>query len=124
VKEPKVSLIVPGYKCDEFVSRNIESIFDQDYGNYEIIFVPNGQWETKDGLVKSISEKYGDKVKILNLEQGNLGNANNEGLQYQRVILSAICLLTCTSCREHCGTGWRRLTRIRPVAWSIQGITL
>lgn len=81
VKEPKVSFIVPGYKCDEFVCRNIESILDQDYGNYEIIFVPNGKWQTKDELVKLVSEQYGDKVKILNLEQGNLGNANNKGFE-------------------------------------------
>ena len=75
----KVSFIVPGYKCDEFIFRNIESILDQDYENREIIFVPNGQWETKDELIKSVQEKYGDKVGILSLEQGNLGNANNEG---------------------------------------------
>jgi glycosyltransferase involved in cell wall biosynthesis len=75
----KVSLIIPGYKCDEFLFRNIESILDQDYENYEIIFVPNGEWETKGELIQAVQEKYGDKVNVLSLDYGNLGNANNEG---------------------------------------------
>lgn len=77
----KVSFIVPGYDCNEFIFRNIDSILDQDYLNYEIIPVLNGQWEGKVELISSLKERYGDKVKILSLDRGNLGNANNEGFE-------------------------------------------
>lgn len=77
----KISLIIPGHKCDEFLFRNIESVLDQDYGNYEMIFVPNGEWETKGDIIKAVHDKYGDKVKVLALDYGNLGNANNEGFE-------------------------------------------
>ena len=75
----KVSFIVPCYKGDEFIFRNIESILDQDYMNYEIIVVPNGEWSTKYELIASLNEKYGDKIQTVTIDWGNLGNANNEG---------------------------------------------
>lgn len=77
--EPKVSFIVPGYDCAEYIFRNIESILDQDYTNYEIIPVLNGEWATKEDLATALITKYGDKINLLNIKMGNLGNANNEG---------------------------------------------
>jgi len=75
----KCSFIIPGYKCDEFIFRNIESILDQDYENYEIIPVLNGQWETKSSLASAIREKYGNKVNCIEIDEPGLGNANNYG---------------------------------------------
>lgn len=76
----KCSFIVPGYKCDEFITRNIESILDQDYKNYEIIVVLNGEWNTRKDLFQSLKEKYSDKIQLHWIPQGHLGKANNFGL--------------------------------------------
>jgi glycosyltransferase involved in cell wall biosynthesis len=75
----KVSFVIPGYKCDEFIERNIESIFDQDYQNYEIIVVLNGEWNTRKELLSKLSEKYKWKVNLQWLDRPGLANANNYG---------------------------------------------
>ncbi len=75
----KCSFIVPGYKCDDVIFRNIDSILDQDYKNYEIIPVLNGEWSSKGDLIKILHEKYGDKIKLQAPIQPGLGNANNLG---------------------------------------------
>jgi len=77
----KCSFIVPGYKCDEYIFRNIDSILDQDYKNYEIIPVLNGEWETKAELAKKLKEKYGDKINLHLRDVGGLGRANNYGTE-------------------------------------------
>lgn len=77
----KVSFVVPGHNCDEFIFRNIESLFDQDYENWEAIVVLNGEWTNKYEIFKSITEKYPEKVKVVDLDLGNLGNANNVGFE-------------------------------------------
>jgi len=76
----KCSFIVPGYKCDEYIFRNIDSILDQDYKNYEIIIVLNGEWETRKDLFAKLVEKYGEKIQLHWLPEGHLGKANNFGL--------------------------------------------
>lgn len=78
----KVSFIVPGYKCDEYIDRNILSIFDQDYKNYEIVVVLNGEWNTRKDLLQSLKEKYGDKINLHWLPDGHLGRANNFGFEH------------------------------------------
>lgn len=78
----KVSFVMPGYKCDEYIYRAIESILDQDYENYEIIPVINGKWDTKDSLVQSLKDRYGDHIKLIVLEEPGLGNANNIGFDH------------------------------------------
>src|SRR4030067_2798098 len=78
----KCSFIIPGYKCDDVIFRNIESILDQDYKNYEIIPILNGQWDTKEDLIRSLKEKYSDKVNIVSIDTPGLGNANNVGIEH------------------------------------------
>ncbi len=80
MKNLKCSFIVPGYRCDEFIFRNIESILDQDYKNYEIIVVLNGEWETRKDLFAKLIEQYRDKIQLHWLPDGHLGRANNFGL--------------------------------------------
>jgi len=77
----KCSFVVPGYKCDEYIFRNIDSILDQDYTNYEIIVVLNGKWETKNDIVSKLLEKYFDKIQVFSIDRGHLGYANNYGIE-------------------------------------------
>lgn len=78
----KVSFVMPGYKCDPYINRAIESILDQDYENYEIIPVINGEWDTKEQLVSSLKDRYGDKINLVVLDEPGLGNADNVGFEH------------------------------------------
>jgi len=77
----KFSFIVPCYRGKfEEVKRNFDSILDQDYKNWEIIFVPNGQWTGKKSLIQKINRDY-KMVKILDVEEPNVCTARNKGAQ-------------------------------------------
>jgi len=77
----KFSFIVPCYRGKfEEVKRNFDSILDQDYKNWEIIFVPNGSWTGKKSLIQKVKREY-KMVKILDLEEANVCTARNRGGQ-------------------------------------------
>ena len=77
----KISVIIPGYQCDQFIFRAIDSVLDQDFKNYEIIPILNGQWSTKGDLIKALHEKYGEKIRLQAPNEGGLGRANNLGVE-------------------------------------------
>lgn len=77
----KFSIIVPAFREPyETVKRNFDSILDQDYKNWEIIFVPNGQWTGKKSLINKVKRDY-KMVKILDLEEANVCKARNKGAE-------------------------------------------
>ena len=39
---PKVSVIIPVYNCDRYITQTVESVLTQTYTNYEIIVVDDG----------------------------------------------------------------------------------
>ena len=39
-------------------------------------------WDTKEELIKSLKEKFGDKIKLLSHDQGGLGRNNNIGFEH------------------------------------------
>jgi glycosyltransferase involved in cell wall biosynthesis len=39
---PKVSIIIPCYNSEQYVSESIQSALDQDYSNKEIIVIDDG----------------------------------------------------------------------------------
>lgn len=76
----KVSIIVPIYNVEEYISNCINSIINQTYKNIEIILVNDGSPDNS----KSICEYYkkrDERVIIVNKENGGLSSARNEGIK-------------------------------------------
>ena len=57
----KVSVVIPVYNSEKFLSQSIESVLNQTYKNIEIIAVNDGS--TDDSL--KILQKYSDKIIII-----------------------------------------------------------
>ncbi len=77
----KVSIIVPVYNVEEYLSRCLDSLINQTLKDIEIIVVNDG---TKDNS-QEIIDKYKKKDKrIISLikENGGLSSARNYGLKY------------------------------------------
>ena len=71
IKNPKISIISPIYNREKFISRFIESIYNQKYQDIEIIFVDDN---SKDNSVNLI-EKYNKADKRIKL----IKNKKNRG---------------------------------------------
>lgn len=76
---PKVSVIVPVYKVENYVSRCIESVLNQTYTNWELILVDDGSPD----LSGAICEEYALKdrrIKVYHKDNGGVSSARNVGL--------------------------------------------
>lgn len=75
-----ISVIIPIYNSDKYLSRCILSIQEQLYENLEIILVDDGS--TDDSL--KICQEYAEKdlrIKVIHKENGGLSSARNKGLE-------------------------------------------
>lgn len=77
--EKLVSVIVPAYNIEKYISRCLDSIIVQTYKNLEIIVVDDG---SKDKTVEILDnyEKKDSRVKIIHKENGGVSSARNKGL--------------------------------------------
>lgn len=74
----KISVIVPVYNVEKYVSKCIDSILNQTISEeFEIIVVNDG---STDNSMK-ILDLYSDKIKIINKSNGGLSSARNAGLR-------------------------------------------
>ena len=79
MKNPKVSVIIPAYNCEEYIEQAILSCLCQDYENIEIVVV-------NDGSTDSTFEKiipFADKGNVIVINQSNQGvsAARNVGIE-------------------------------------------
>jgi len=74
--KPKVSVVIPAYNAEQFVSEAIESVLNQSYENIQCIVINDGSTDDTSAKVKS----FGNDVVLL--EQDNMGvsYARNNGI--------------------------------------------
>ena len=75
-----ISVIVPVYNVEKYISQCLDSIINQTYSNIEIICVNDG---TRDGSRKILEEyrKKDSRIKIIDKKNGGLSSARNAGLE-------------------------------------------
>lgn len=76
----KVSIIIPAYNAERYISNCIESLLDQTYDDIEIIIVNDGSEDN----TKHIIDKYAavdKRIIAVHLENGGVSTARNKGLE-------------------------------------------
>lgn len=74
----KISVIIPCYNVEKYISKCIESIETQTFENAEYIFIDDG---STDNTVKIISSYKNNKFKIIKSENNGVASARNIGMQ-------------------------------------------
>ncbi len=83
MKQSLLSVIIPVYNVEEYLSRCIDSVINQSYQELEIIIINDGSTDNS----RSICEEYAradSRIKIINQPNGRASSARNKGLGVSR----------------------------------------
>ena len=78
-KNDLISIVIPVYNVEQYLSKCIDSILNQTYKNLEIILVNDGSPDR----CPEICEEYrlkDNRIKVINKENGGLSDARNVGI--------------------------------------------
>jgi glycosyltransferase involved in cell wall biosynthesis len=77
---PQISVIVPVYNVEQYLSRCLDSIINQTYRNFEVILVDDGSPDK----CPEICDYYAlqdNRIKVIHKENGGLADVRNEGIR-------------------------------------------
>lgn len=76
---PKISVIVPVYKVEEYLEECIESLVNQTMKEIEIILVDDGSPDHCGAICDQYAQKYSN-ITVIHQKNGGLSCARNQGL--------------------------------------------
>ena len=77
----KVSIIIPTFNTEKYLSQCLDSVVNQTLKEIEIICVNNGSTDNSLEILEEYAEKD-SRVKVLSIENRGLSIARNYGIQY------------------------------------------
>lgn len=78
---PEISVIIPIYNVERYLSRCLDSVINQKNVNKEIILVNDGSTDNSLEIMQYYKRKY-DEIIIVNKKNGGLSDARNLGIKY------------------------------------------
>jgi len=81
--KPLVSVIMPAYNAELYISEAIKSIINQTFQNWELIIINDGSTDATEKIILDF-ERKDKRIKYLFQENGKQGKARNLGIQQSR----------------------------------------
>lgn len=78
---PLISVIVPVYKVEPYLSRCIDSILAQTFADFELILVDDGSPDNCGKICDEYAQKD-KRIQVIHKENGGLSSARNEGIDW------------------------------------------
>ena len=78
-KNRKVSIVVPVYNVENYISRCINSLIKQSYKNLEIVLVDDGSTDLSAKICDEY-KKIDSRIKVIHKKNGGLSDARNFGI--------------------------------------------
>ena len=78
---PKISVIVPVYKVEQYIHRCIDSILRQTFSNFELILVDDGSPDNCGKICDNYAQKY-NRIHVIHKKNGGLSDARNKGIEW------------------------------------------
>ncbi|WP_293128815.1 glycosyltransferase [Microcoleus sp. bin38.metabat.b11b12b14.051] len=76
-KTPRVSVVIPAYNCDRYISRAVDSVVNQTYQDWEVIVVDDGSTDN----TRQFLEPYRDVINYVYQENKGAAIARNRGCE-------------------------------------------
>jgi glycosyltransferase involved in cell wall biosynthesis len=77
-----ISVIVPAFNVSEYISETLDSIFSQDFSDFEIIVVNDGSPDTND--LERVLERYEERIIYLKQANRGVSAARNTAIRIAR----------------------------------------
>lgn len=78
---PQISVIVPVYRVEKYLSACIDSILDQSFSDFELLLIDDGSPDNSGALCDAYAEKDA-RIRSIHKENGGVSSARNLGLEY------------------------------------------
>lgn len=78
-----ISIIVPVYKAEKYLSRCVDSLLAQTYTNFELLLIDDGSPD-KSGVICDEYALKDSRVRVFHKENGGVSSARNLGLENAR----------------------------------------
>lgn len=75
----KISIIIPVYNAEDKIERCIKSVLDQDFQDYEAIFVNDGSSDNSKAILDEYAQKD-PRIKVIHKENTGVSDTRNCGL--------------------------------------------
>ncbi|MBP7807798.1 MAG: glycosyltransferase [Bacteroidia bacterium] len=76
--EPLVSIVIPAYNSERFISETIRSVLNQTYSAWELIAVNDGSTDATPEIIQSFVKTDG-RIRLINQNNGGVSVARNNG---------------------------------------------
>lgn len=76
----KVSIIVPVYNVENYLTKCLDSLIGQSLQDIEILVVNDGSKDRSEEIIQQYAGKYPGKIKAFSKENGGLSDARNFGI--------------------------------------------
>lgn len=86
-----LSVIVPVYNAEDFLTRCLDSLMRQGVKDYEVICVNDGSTDGSLNVLETYVKRHGDIVRIINQTNGGVSKARNAGLDAAHGDVIAFC---------------------------------
>ncbi len=80
---PFISIIIPVYNTEEYISDCLDSILSQTYKNFEVIIVDDGSTDNSFNIVKDY-QKNNNNITVLHIENSGVSAARNIGIKHAK----------------------------------------
>lgn len=76
----EISIVIPVYNVEKYLSRCLDSILDQSYTDYELLLIDDGSTDSSGKICKQYAEQHANITMVHKKNEG-LGFARNSGLK-------------------------------------------
>ena len=79
--EPLFSIIIPVYNCEKYIEETLNSIFEQDFNDYEVICIDDCSTDNSYNFLLKAQEQHKNLKVIKNTVNMHQGAARNRGIE-------------------------------------------